>query len=81
MSKYYNKAKKYVIRPSCRKEVLGFIEENFKGSKYEQAFKRVLENHAMTFKRWMYYFDFDFLDDKLMEEDCVEIVEKDDLGI
>ena len=81
MSKYYNKSKKYIIRPSCRKDVIDFINNNFKGSKYSQANKRVIENHPMTFKRWMYYFDFELLDNILMEEDCVEIVEDEDLGI
>lgn len=76
----YTKIKKYVIRPSKRKEVLVFITEHFRGSKYQTAVSRVVENKAMSWRRWMYYFDDDFLYDILMEEDCIEVSE-DELGI
>lgn len=76
----YVKAKKYVIRPSKREEVLSYIKENFKGTKYQTALSRLLENKSMSWKRWMYYFDFNFLEDILMEEDCIE-VEEENLGI
>ena len=76
----YIKAKKYIIRPSKKQEVLDYIEQNFKGTKYQTALSRVFDNKSMSWKRWMYYFDFNFLENVLMEDDCVEIVE-DDLGI
>lgn len=78
----YIKSKNYIIRPSKRAEVVKYIEENFKDSKYQQALSHILNNKAMSWKRWMYYFDFNFLEEILMEEDCVEIDEPvDNLGI
>lgn len=92
MSKYYVKSKKYVIRPSKRNEVIKFIEDNFKGSKYRSVTDALIKNTPMYYKRWLYYFDLDYLDEILMEEDCVEIslqekqksfkdYTKEDLGI
>lgn len=78
MGQYYVKAKRYMIRPSKKKEVIEFIENNFKGTKYQTAMSRVVDNKVMTWKRWMYYFDYNYLEDILMEEDCVEV---EDLGI
>lgn len=76
----YVKSKNYMIRPSKKKEVIQYIEDNFKGSKYQTALSRVLADKAMSWKRWMYYFDFDYLEDILMEEDNVEL-EIENLGI
>lgn len=76
---YYVHAKKYVIRPSKKEEVLAYINEHLRGSKWQTATARVIQNKAMVWRRWMYYFDFTFLEDVLMEEDCVEITE--DLGL
>ena len=73
MSKYYVKSKRYVIRPSKRTDVINFIEANLKGSKYQQALRRVTENNPMYYRRWLYYFDINYLDDILMEDGCVEI--------
>ena len=73
MSRVYVRSKKYVIRPSKRSEVLDFIKQNFRASKYQTAIDRVMENKAMSYKRWLYYFDLEYLDEILMEEDCVEI--------
>lgn len=78
MGQYYVKAKRYMIRPSKKSEVINFIEDNFKGTKYQTAMSRVVDNKVMTWKRWMYYFDYNYLEEILMEEDSVEI---DDLGI
>jgi len=80
----YIKAKKYVIRPSKKDIVLELIEKTFRGSKYQTAISRVLNDKAMTWKRWMYYFDYNLLEDILMEEDCVEVTdftETEDIGI
>lgn len=76
----YVKSKNYMIRPSKKKEVIEFIENNFKGSKYQTALSRVLEDKVMTWKRWMYYFDYSYLEEILMEEDSVEL-EIEDIGI
>lgn len=77
---YYVKSKKYMIRPSKKKEVINFIKENFKNTKYQTIMSRVLQDKAMTWKRWMYYFDYNYLEEILMEEDSVEL-EIEDMGI
>lgn len=76
----YVKAKKYIIRPSKKEEVIDYIKNNFTNTKYQTALSRVIENKSMSWKRWMYYFDYNYLEDILMGEDCIEINE-DDLGI
>ena len=76
----YVKSKNYMIRPSKKKEVVEFIENNFKGSKYQTALSRVLQDKSMTWKRWMYYFDYNYLEEILMEEYSVEL-EIEDIGI
>ena len=77
----YVKSKKYKIRPSKKKEVVMFIKDNFKGTKYQTALSRILQDKAMSWKRWMYYFDYNYLEDILMEEDSVELEIEEDLGI
>jgi len=77
----YVKSKRYMIRPSKKKEVIEFIEDNFKGSKYQTALSRVVDDKIMTWKRWMYYFDYNYLEEILMEEDSVELELEEDLGI
>lgn len=77
----YIKSKKYLIRPSKKPEVIEYIKENFKGTKYQTALSRVLANKTMTWKRWMYYFDYNYLEEILMEEDCIEIETEENLGI
>lgn len=74
----YVKSKKYRIRSDKKSEVVGLIEDNLKGSKYSSAMNRVLENKAMCWKRWMYYFDYNYLEEILEE---VEDEEVEDLGI
>ncbi len=76
MSRFYTKAKKYVIRPSCKKKVIEYIEKNFQGSKRAGAFRKVIDNIPTTYKRWLYYFDFEILEEILMEEGYEEIVEE-----
>lgn len=77
----YVKSKKYLIRPSKKLEVIEYIKENFKGTKYQTALSRVLANKTMSWKRWMYYFDYNYLEEILMEEDCIEIETEENLGI
>lgn len=61
-------AKKYVIRPSKRGKVHDYIKKNFDGFKKQNALDNLINNKALTFKRWLNYYDFDLLDDVLMEE-------------
>lgn len=77
----YVKSKKYKIRPSKKKEVIEYIQNNFKGTKYQTAMSRVLSDKVMTWKRWMYYFDYNYLEEILMEENSVELELEEELGI
>ena len=80
----YVKSKLYRIKPEKKREVLELIEENIKGSKYFTAVNRVLNDKVMCWKRWMYYFDFEILEDILEEVKDEDISEKEkieDLGI
>ncbi len=64
---YYVKSKGYRIREDKKQEVIGLIEKTFRGSKYDTALDRVLKSKVMTWKRWMYYFDYNYLSDILEE--------------
>ena len=61
-------AKKYTIRPSKKGKVCDYIKKNFDGYKKRDALDNLLSDKALTFRRWLYYYDYDFLDEVLMEE-------------
>ena len=67
----YVKAKKYLIKPSVRK--------NFDSKLAARVVRYITTDKALTFSRWLKYFDYDLLEDILVEEDNVETIE--DLGI
>ncbi len=70
----YIKSKKYVIRPSKKSMVYKIIaSDEFDKKKKRAALDNFLKDIPLTFKRWLHYFDYDILDEVLMEEGCVEI--------
>lgn len=75
----YVKAKKYIIKPSVKGEICKSVRENFENRMAARIVRYITTNKALTFSRWLKYFDYDLLEDILVEEDNVEIIE--DLGI
>lgn len=75
----YVKAKKYVIKPSVRSDICKSVRENFDSRMAARIVRYITTNKALTFSRWLKYFDYDLLEDILIEEDNIEIIE--DLGI
>lgn len=75
----YVKAKKYVIKPSVKKDICKSVRENFDSRMAARIVRYITTDKALTFSRWLKYFDYDLLEDILVEENCVEIIE--DLGI
>lgn len=75
----YVKAKKYLIKPSVRKEICKSVRENFDSKMSARIVRYITTNKALTFSRWLKYFDYDLLEEILVDENNVEIIE--DLGI
>lgn len=75
----YVKVKKYLIKPSVRKEICKSVRENFDSKISTRIVRYITTNKALTFSRWLKYFDYDLLEDILIEEDNVEIIKN--LGI
>ena len=75
----YVKAKKYLIKPEVRKDICKSVRENFDSRMATRIVRYITTNKALTFSRWLKYFDYDLLEDILIEEDNVEIIK--DLGI
>lgn len=75
----YVKAKKYIIRPSVKKDICKSVRENFDSRMAARIVRYITTDKALTFSRWLKYFDYDLLEDILVEENNVEIIE--DLGI
>lgn len=75
----YVKAKKYLIKPSVRNEICKSVRKNFDSKLAARVVRYITTDKALTFSRWLKYFDYDLLEDILVEEDNVETIE--DLGI
>ncbi len=75
----YVKAKRYIIKPSVRSNICKSVRENFDSRIATKLINYITTNKSMTFSRWLKYFDYDLLEDILIEEDNIEIIE--DLGI
>lgn len=75
----YVKAKKYLIKPEVRKDICKSVRGNFDSKMSARIVRYITTNKALTFSRWLKYFDYDLLEDILIEEDNVEIIK--DLGI
>ena len=75
----YVKAKRYLIKPSLRSEICKKVRENFDSKIAVRVVRYITTNKALTFSRWLKYFDYDLLEDILVEEDNVEVLK--DLGI
>lgn len=75
----YVKAKKYLIKPSVRKDICKSVRENFDSKISTRIVRYITTNKALTFSRWLKYFDYDLLEEILVDENNVEIIE--DLGI
>ena len=75
----YVKAKKYIIKPSMKKDICKTVRENFESRMAARLVRYITTDKAMTFSRWLKYFDYEVLEDILIEENNVETIE--DLGI
>lgn len=75
----YTKAKKYIIKPSVRSEICKSVREKMDSRLAARIVRYITTNKALTFSRWLKYFDYDVLEDILIEENSIEIIE--DLGI
>lgn len=75
----YVKVKKYLIKPSVRKDICKSVRENFDSKISARIVRYITTNKALTFSRWLKYFDYDLLEEILVDENNVEIIE--DLGI
>lgn len=75
----YTKAKRYLIKPSLRNEICKTVRENLDSRMASRIVRYITTNKALTFSRWLKYFDYDLLEDILVEENNIEIIK--DLGI
>ena len=75
----YVKAKKYLIKPNLRSEICKTVRENLDSKKAARIVRYITTNKSLTFSRWLNYFDYDLLEDILVEEDNVEVMKN--LGI
>lgn len=64
----YIRAKKYVIKPDVRKDICKTVRENFDSRLASRIVRYITTDKSMTFSRWLKYFDYDLLEDILVEE-------------
>jgi hypothetical protein len=68
---FYIKAKQYKVKEDKISDALKYVGENHTGYKADTAIKYILGGKLLTFKRWLYYFDYDFLSNILISEDLL----------
>ena len=72
----YIKAKQYLIKPSIKGEICVTIRDNFDSRTAARLIRYITTDKPLTFSRWLKYFDYNLLEDIL-----VEVVDNEDLGI
>lgn len=75
----YVKAKKYLIKSSVKKDICKSVRENFDTRMAARIVRYITTDKALTFSRWLKYFDYELLEDILVEENNIENYEN--LGI
>ena len=72
----YVKAKKYIIKPEFKKDICNSVRENFDCQASTRLIRYILNDKPLTFTRWLYYFEYE-----LLENILEEAKEENNLGI
>lgn len=76
---YYIKAKQFIVKPELKKQICDTVRENFERKIAARIVRYITNDKPLTFSRWLKYFEYEVLDDILIEVEDEENIK--DLGI